>query len=100
MFHKQPVRQGLFGKPLFKQPLENRFHQIGGLMAVAGLIIGATSLALGLEGWGIVRLWLYFLGSALLLLVGIQLMISWVLVRVLDELSHREVLAARDLNGA
>jgi glycosyltransferase involved in cell wall biosynthesis len=100
MFHKQPVRQGLFGKPIFKQPLENRFHQIGGLMAAAGVIIGATSLALGLGGWGIVRLWLYFLGSALLLLVGIQLMISWVLVRVLDELSRRDVLAARDLNGA
>jgi hypothetical protein len=32
-------------------------------------------------------------------LVGLQLVISWVLIRVLDELSRREDLAAQDLNG-
>jgi hypothetical protein len=100
LFHRRPVRQGLFGKPLFDPPLEKRFHWIGGAMLVAGIILGAVSLALGLQGWSIVRLWLYQLGSAMFTLVGLQLVISWILIRVLDELSRREDLAAQDLNGA
>jgi hypothetical protein len=90
----------LFGKPLFDPPLEKRFHWIGGAMLAAGIALGGISLALGLQGWSIVRLWLYQLGSAMLTLVGLQLVISWILIRVLDELSHREDLAAQDLNGA
>lgn len=100
LFHRRPVRQGLFGKPLFDPPLEKRFHWIGGAMLVAGTALGGVSLALGLQGWSIVRLWLYQLGSAMFTLVGLQLVISWVLIRVLDELSRREDLAAQDLNGA
>ncbi len=99
LFHRRPVRQGLFGKPLFDPPLERRFHWIGGAMLAAGTALGGISLALGLQGWSIVRLWLYQLGSAMLTLVGLQLVISWILIRVLDELSHREDLAAQDLNG-
>jgi len=100
LFHRRPVRQGLFGRPLFDPPLEQRFHWIGGAMLAAGIVMGAVSLALGVQGWSITRLWLYQLGSAMLTLVGIQLIISWVLVRVLDELSRREDLSAQDLNGA
>jgi hypothetical protein len=32
-------------------------------------------------------------------LVGLQLIIYWVLLRVLEELSQREILAKRDLAG-
>jgi hypothetical protein len=39
-------------------------------------------------------------GSALLILVGLQLVISWVLMRTLEELSEREIRAARDLSGS
>jgi hypothetical protein len=33
-------------------------------------------------------------------LIGVQLIIYWVLLRVLDELSQREILARQDMNGA
>ncbi len=69
-------------------------------MVIAGLAVGLVSLALGVQGWGIVRLWLYLLGSAMSILVGLQLIISWMVLRVLDELNQREFLAATDLQGA
>jgi hypothetical protein len=37
------------------------------------------------------------LGSALTFLVGIQLVIYWLLLRVLDELNQREVLTKLDM---
>jgi hypothetical protein len=58
-----------------------------------------VSLGLGVSGWAIERLWLYLLGSAMLVLVGVQLVIYWVLLRVLAELSQREVLAKKDLGA-
>lgn len=97
LFYKEPIRQGLFGQPLFKKPLDRHFWWMGGLSLIVGLAMGAGSLILGLRGWEIGRLWLYLLGSAMLILVGVQLFISWILLRVLDELSRREVLIEQDL---
>ena len=97
LFYKQPIRQGLFGKPLFKQPLDRHFGWMGTLSLFAGLVVGLASLLLGVSGWEIGRLWLYLLGSALLLLVGLQLIIYWILLRVLDELSQREARTNQDL---
>jgi len=54
---------------------------------------------LGINGWPIQRLWLYLVGSALLILVGLQLTTSWVLMRTLEELSDRELHAQHDLSG-
>jgi hypothetical protein len=99
LFHRQPVRQGLFGRPVFDPPLEHHFGWIGAGLLLVGALLGGVSLVLGMQGWGLVRLWLYLLGSAMLVLVGVQLMVSWILVRVLGELSRRETLASRDLRG-
>ncbi|HUV12055.1 MAG TPA: glycosyltransferase family 2 protein, partial [Acidobacteriota bacterium] len=57
------------------------------------------SLWLGLNGWDISRLWLWLLGSALFVVVGLQLLVSWVVVRVLRELAQREASIANDLAG-
>jgi len=54
---------------------------------------------LSLQGWDVSRVWLYLLVSAMMMLVGVQLMIYWLLMRVLVELSQREDLAKKDLNG-
>ena len=99
LFHRQPVRQGLFGRPIFDPPLERRFGWLGLLAALAGLIIGGISLGFGFSGWPVSRLWLYLLGSAMLMLIGVQLMISWVVMRVLEGLQQREMLVVADLNG-
>jgi glycosyltransferase involved in cell wall biosynthesis len=99
LFYKEPIRQGLFGKPIFDPPLETHFGWLGLLGFLAGLALGIVSLVLGLNGWEVARLWLYMLGSAMLILVGVQLIIYWVLMHVLQELSQRDELARKDLNG-
>ncbi len=100
LFHKRPVRQGLFGKPIFTPSLDHHFGWMGLLTALGGVLLGGVSFWLGLRGWDVTRLWLYLLGSALLVLVGLQLMISWLVMRVLEDLSEREVRMRWDLEGA
>jgi hypothetical protein len=92
LFYRRPVRHGLFGRPLFAQPLERHFWWLGLAALGAGLVSGGLSLTLGLQGWPISRLWLYLLGSALMILMGVQLVGDWIMLRVLAELSHRSPL--------
>jgi glycosyltransferase involved in cell wall biosynthesis len=97
LFYKKPIRQGLFGKPIFKTPLDKQFGWMGLLAVLAGLTIGAIALALGIRGWEIGRLWFYMVGSALIFLVGVQLVVYWLLLRILEELSQREALTRQDI---
>jgi hypothetical protein len=97
LFYKKPISQGLFGKPIFKTPLDQQFGWMGGLSMLMGIVIAVVALSLGVNGWEIGRLWFYLLGSALLFLAGIQLFIYWLLLRVLEELSQREILTKNDL---
>jgi hypothetical protein len=99
LFRKQPVRLGLFGKPIFNPPLDRYFGWMGLTAGGVGVILSIGTLMLGINGWPIERLWLYLVGSALLMLVGLQLTISWVLMRTLEELSDRELHAQHDLSG-
>ncbi len=100
LFYKRPIRQGLFGRPLLKSPLERRFGVFGVTALIAGFLIAGASLILGINGWEIGRLWLYLLGSAMIMLVGVQLTIYWVLMRVLEELNHKDILAKKDIEAA
>lgn len=97
LFYKKPIKQGLFGKPVFKTPLDQQFGWIGIVATLAGLVIGTASIALGLHGWEIERLWFYLLGSAMIFLVGIQLIVYWLLLRILEELNQREELTKQDM---
>ena len=100
IFHKRPIRQGLFKKPIFKTPLNHHFGWMGTLAMVLGLVLGIGSLSLAIsQSWPIQRIWLYLLGSAMATLVGLQLIIYWILLRVLEQLSQREILAKHDLQG-
>ncbi len=99
LFHKTPVRQGLFGKPLFARRLDVHLGWLGlGAIAV-GVLVGVVSLILGFQGWSVARLWIYYLASASLSLMGLQMVIAWIQVQVLDTLRIREQLAASDLRG-
>ena len=93
IFHKRPIRQGLFGKPIFKPSLDHHFGWMGIVLILFGLTLAIVVLLLG---WEVTRLWLYLLGSTMLVLVGIQLSISWLLMRVLEELSQREMHVLND----
>jgi len=97
LFYKKPIRQGLFGTPIFKTPLDRQFGWMGLLSFIVGLVIGIICLTMGVNGWDINRLWLYMLGSAMFILIGVQLIIYWLLMRVLEDLSQREIQANQDL---
>lgn len=97
LFYKKPIRQGLFGKPIFQPSLDHHFGWLGGLGLMVGVFLGLFSLVLGVNGWEIARLWLYLLGSAMFMLTGLQLVIYWILMRVLDELNQRDALIKSDL---
>jgi len=99
LFHKQPVRQGLFGKPVFKQPLDRHFGWMGLMALLFGLVIGIASLVLSLGGWSIERLWFYLLFAAITLVMGVQLSIFWIIMRVLSELSQLDENVIQDLQG-
>lgn len=100
LFHKQSVRRGLFGKPIFKQPLERHFGWMGLLTMLLGLVLGVGSLSLSIGGWPIDRLWFWLLYAVMLLIVGLQLTVFWLIMRVLDELNRREIEIAQDMEGA
>ncbi len=99
LFYREPIRQGLFGKPIFDPPLDRQFGWFGLAAVLAGLCVGIVSASFGVRGWPVSRLWLYLLGSAMLILVGLQLIISWVVMRILEGLSQRQGQIATDLNG-
>lgn len=91
LFYRRPIRQGLFRKPLLRRPVERVFLPAGLVAAGTGLVIALGSLALSLRGWPIERLWLYLTGSAMLMLMGLQLGMAWLMGSVLRELAAREL---------
>lgn len=100
LFHRQPVRQGLFPNRLIsKRQMDPHLGWAGLVILALGGLLGLVSLALGLQGWPVSRLWLYYLGSACLSLVGIQLIVAWIQMQVLEALRARDELVAHDLNG-
>ncbi len=100
LFHRRPVHQGLFGRPLFNPPLDRHFGWIGALTLVAGTLLGCVAFALALSGWDVARLWFWLLVSAMIGMVGLQLVISWTVMRVLERLSQQETLISEDLERA
>jgi hypothetical protein len=99
LFYRRPIRQGFFGTPIFTKPIENYFGWIGAIILVLGHATGAVSLVLGIQGWDISRIWLYLLGSSMAILFGVQMIIYWLLLRVLQELNQREDLVKKDMNS-
>jgi hypothetical protein len=100
LFYKKPIRQGLFGKPIFRTPIDRHFGWIGLLAILAGPAIALAALLIGADSWAIGRLWFYMVCSALIFLVGVQLVVYWLLIRILEELSQREMLTALEMGSS
>jgi hypothetical protein len=99
LFHKQPVRQGLFSRSTAHQWPERYFGWLGIIALAAGVAVGSASLMLGYAGWEVSRLWLYYLASASLALIGVQLVVAWIQMQVLYALSEREAQIDQDMNA-
>lgn len=92
LIYKRPIRQGLFGKQIFNPSLDHHFGWIGLVGVTIGGLLALISILLGFNGWDITRIWFYLLTSAMVGLVGMQLIFYWILLRVIEEVSQREVL--------
>jgi glycosyltransferase involved in cell wall biosynthesis len=99
LFHRRPIRQGLFGKPLFKKPLDQNFGWMGLVAVLVGAVFGIVSVILSVGGWPVERIWFYLLFAAMALVTGVQLSVSWVIMRVLAELSTIDESVNKDLQG-
>jgi hypothetical protein len=91
LFYRRPIRQGLFRQPLLTRPVEQLFLPAGIAAAGTGVLVSIGSFVLSRRGWPIERLWLYLTGSAMLMLVGLQLGMAWLMGSVLRALSDREL---------
>ncbi len=99
LFQHKIEQRGLFGRRLFNPPLETHFWWLGGLMVAGGFAVGVITLILGFNGWTLNQLWLWMLASAMATIIGVQLIVAWIIMRVLDEVSIREVRQAADMQG-
>src|SRR4030095_1403683 len=97
IFTHRPVRRGMFGRVLFDPPLDYSFARIGVVAALLGGIVSVSALVLYAQGRALNELWLWLLFGALLIVVGAQFGIAFIVIRVLDELAQREATAQRDL---
>jgi hypothetical protein len=100
IFHKPTIRQGIFKKSIFKRPLNHHFGWVGILSLITGSVVAIVSLFLSVRGWPIERLWLYLLMSSMIILVGVQLITYWLLLRVLASLGTREPNKDQDMIAA
>jgi len=99
LFHRRPVRQGLWGRPVLPPGLERYFGWLGLASILGGVLLAGVCMALALHGWPLLRLWLYLVGSTGAILIGVQLLISRLLVHVLTHLSRRQETVEADLSG-
>jgi hypothetical protein len=94
LFHRRPIRQGLFGRPIFNKPMEMKFGTIGAILLVIGGILFIASLFVSNNGE---PAWFLLVPSALFVMTGVQLGTSWMLVKTLATLSTRELKTEADL---
>ena len=91
LFHDRKNRAGVpdggFGARAWAH-----FVWIGPGSVVLGCLLAVASLGLSLQGWPMPRLWFWLFLSALILLVGVQLTIAWLVMGVLKVLQERNVL--------
>ncbi len=97
LFHKRTIRQGMFGRRGNGRRIERHYWWLGLLAVVAGVAGYTAAVAADLTAPTATAPWFAPTVSALLVLMGVQLMSAWSLARLLGELSLRDQQAHRDL---
>ncbi len=97
LFHKRPIRQGIFGPRGNGRRIEKHYWWLGFLSILGGVLVYGAAITFNLTNPSLEASWFAPVVSALLVLAGLQLVSAWGLARVLAELSVREGHAARDL---
>ncbi|MFQ3663043.1 MAG: glycosyltransferase family 2 protein [Chloroflexaceae bacterium] len=98
LFHRRPIRQGLFGRRGNGRRIEKHYWWLGLLAIAGGFTTYIAAVLFDLTNPALAASWFAPVVSALLVLTGVQLVSAWSLARVLAELSRREVEAEADLN--
>jgi glycosyltransferase involved in cell wall biosynthesis len=96
LFHRRPIRQGLFGRPVFRQPLEQRFGIIGIVLLVVGVVLFIVAALTD----SVEPAWYLLVPSTMFVMTGIQLCTSWMLVKMLSDLSKRDLQVESDMGLA
>jgi len=99
IFQKKVVQRGLFGKRIFDPPLETHFGKLGVLLVSLGVIAAVILFILTLNGGTLQQLWLWMIAGAMAALIGVQLIVSHVIMNVLADLSQREIRQGEDMRG-
>jgi glycosyltransferase involved in cell wall biosynthesis len=94
LLHRRPVRQGLFGRPIFNKPLEMKFGTIGIILITTGGLLFLLALFTQRSGE---PSWALLVPSAMFVMTGIQLGTNWMIIKTLATLSERDVKAAADM---
>jgi glycosyltransferase involved in cell wall biosynthesis len=97
LFHKRPIRQGMFGPRGNGRKIEKHYWWLGMLSILLGTALYAVAAIFDLTNPVLAASWFAPTASALMVLAGLQLVSAWGLARVLAELSVRDGFAARDL---
>ena len=97
LFHTKAAPQRMLGS--LGDSLDRHFGWIGAVLILVGALVGLISFILGLTGWEIARIWLWMLGSAMFTLVGLQTFFSWILMRLLEGLSERDVHVEKEIGS-
>lgn len=94
LFHRRPVRQGLFGRPIFSKPMEMKFGTIGAALIAFGVVLFVIAIIASRGGS---PEWVLLVPSAMFVITGVQLGTVWMIIKTLATLTQRDIKAAGDL---
>lgn len=98
LFHRRHIRQGIFGPRLNGRKVEKHYWWLGTLAIIGGIATYLAAVSFNLTDPSLPASWFAPVVSAMLVLMGVQLVSAWSLARVLAELSRREAEQEADLN--
>jgi glycosyltransferase involved in cell wall biosynthesis len=97
LFHGKPVQRGAFTRFIARYKIDEHLGWFGLASVILAVVLAGISLLLGTQGWPVSRLWFYYVISASMALIGVQLMVTYVQMQVLEALRQRNDLVIEDI---